>query len=64
MEPKPFIIFFLGFVVSIGYYRLFFTINRPVVRWRFFAMLAVVILSRPINTALQFHLSRSLLDLG
>jgi len=57
MEPKPFIIFFLGFVVSIGYYRLFFTINRPVVRWRFFAMLAVVIFSRPIYTALQFHLS-------
>jgi len=57
MEPKPFIIFFLGFIASIGYYRLFFTINRPVVRWRFFAMLAVVIFSRPIYTALQFHLS-------
>jgi len=55
MEPKPFIIFFLGFVVSIGYYRLFFTINRPVVRWRFFAMFAVIVLSRLICTAWQFY---------
>jgi DNA-binding CsgD family transcriptional regulator len=57
MEPNPFIIFFIGFIASIGYYRLFFNINRPVVRWRFFAMLAVVILSRPIYTALQSHLA-------
>jgi len=55
MEPKPFFIFFIGFITSIGYYRLFFTINRPTVRWRFFAMLAVVILNRPICMALQFH---------
>ena len=55
MEPTPFINFFLGFIASIGYYRLFFIINRPVVRWRFFVMLAVVILSRPICSAWQFH---------
>jgi len=55
MEFTPFIIFILGFIASIGYYRLFFTINRPAARWRFLVMLAVVILSRPICSAWQFH---------
>jgi hypothetical protein len=55
MVSTPFINFFLGFLASIGYYRLFFTINRPIVRWRFYVMLAVVILSRPICSAWQFH---------
>jgi len=55
MEFTHLITFFLGFIASIGYYRLFFTINRPAARWRFFVMLAVVILSRPICSAWQFH---------
>jgi len=55
MEFSPLITFFLGFIASVGYYRLFFTINRPTVRWRFLVMLAVVILSRPICSAWQFY---------
>jgi len=55
MKFTLFITFILGFIASVGYYRLFFTINRPTVRWRFFVMLAVVILSRPIFTVWQFH---------
>ena len=55
MEFSPLINFFLGFIASIGYYRLFFTINRPAVRWRFFVMLAVAILSRPVCSAWQFY---------
>jgi DNA-binding CsgD family transcriptional regulator len=57
MEPKPFINFLPGFIASIGYYRLFFTINRPTIRWRFLVMLAVVIFIRPICMAWQFHLA-------
>jgi len=57
MEPKPLIKFFFGFIISIGYYLLFFTINRPTVRWRFFTMLTVVILGCPICMALQTSLT-------
>ena len=49
---------FFSFITSIGYYRLFFTINRPVGRWRFFAMFAVVIFIRPLCMALQLYLAK------
>jgi DNA-binding CsgD family transcriptional regulator len=49
---------FLSFITSIGFYRLFFTINRPVVRWRFFAMYAIVIFIRPLCMALQLYLAK------
>jgi DNA-binding CsgD family transcriptional regulator len=50
MEFSPVLHFFLGLICSIGYYRLFFSINRPVVRWRFILMLALVILGPPLNS--------------
>ena len=55
MEFNIFFDYLLGFIVSLGYYRLFFTINRPTVRWRFFVMLAVVLLNRQICSAWIFH---------
>ncbi|WP_461254970.1 response regulator transcription factor [Treponema sp. R80B11-R83G3] len=55
MEFTPVINFFLAFITSVGYYRLFFTINRPTVRWRFFVMFAVVILSFPLSAVWQFQ---------
>ena len=55
MEFSPVLDFFVGLISSIGYYRLFFSINRPTVRWRFIVMLIVVILSRPICSAWQLQ---------
>jgi len=57
MEFTPFPHFFFGFISSLGYYRLFLTINRPIARWRFFVMLAIVIFSRPICAAWQLYLA-------
>jgi DNA-binding CsgD family transcriptional regulator len=48
MEFSPVLSFFIGLISSIGFYRLFFSINRPTVRWRFIVMLIVVIISRPV----------------
>jgi DNA-binding CsgD family transcriptional regulator len=55
MEFSPVLGFFIGFISSIGYYRLFFSINRPTVRWRFVVMLIVVIISRPICVSWQIQ---------
>jgi len=40
--------FFLGFIISIGFYPLFYVLNRPKEKWRRIALLAVVILGRPL----------------
>jgi len=53
MEVSPVLGFFIGLISSIGYYRLFFSINRPAVRWRFIVMLIVVIISAPICVSWQ-----------
>jgi len=58
MEFTTYTNIFFSFITSIGYYRLFFTINRPVVRWRFFAMSGVVIFIRPLCMALQLYLAK------
>ena len=55
MEFSPVLDFLVGLISSIGYYRLFFSINRPTVRWRFIVMLIVVIISRPICSAWQLQ---------
>jgi DNA-binding CsgD family transcriptional regulator len=55
MEFSPFLDFSVGLISSIGYYRLFFSINRPTVRWRFIVMLIVVVLSRPICSVWQLQ---------
>ena len=55
MEFSPVLNFFIGLISSIGYYRLFFSINRPTVRWRFIVMLIVVIISRPICVVWQLQ---------
>ena len=55
MEFSPVLGFFIGLISSIGYYRLFFSINHPTVRWRFIVMLIVVIISRPICVSWQIQ---------
>jgi DNA-binding CsgD family transcriptional regulator len=55
MEFSPVLGFFIGLISSIGYYRLFFSINRPAVRWRFIVMLIVVIISTPICVSWQLQ---------
>ena len=55
MEFSPVLGFFIGLISSIGYYRLFFSINRPTVRWRFIVMLIVVIIGRPICVSWQIQ---------
>jgi len=56
MEFSPVLNFFIGLISSIGYYRLFFTINRPAVRWRFIVMLVVVFLSRPVSMVWSYNM--------
>ena len=58
MEFTTYTNIFFSFIISIGYYHLFFAINRPVVRWRFYAMLAIVIFIRPLCMALQLYLAK------
>ena len=48
MEFSPVLNFCVGLISSIGYCRLFLTINRPTVRWRFIVMLVVVFLIPPV----------------
>jgi len=55
MEFSPVLNFFIGLISAIGYYRLFFTINRPAVRWRFIVMLVVVLLGRPLCLVWQLR---------
>ena len=38
----------MGFICSIGFYPLFYTLNRPNVRWRRILLLLAVVLSRPL----------------
>jgi len=47
-EKTLILAFFLGLICSIGFYTLFYKLNRPVARWRSIALLSAVILSRPI----------------
>jgi len=53
MEFSPVLDFFVGLISSIGYCWLFFSINRPTVRWRSIIMLIVVTISRPICSSWQ-----------
>jgi hypothetical protein len=54
-ECSPLHNFFLGFIASLEYYHLFFTINRSAARWRFFVILGVIILNRPLCAVWLFQ---------
>jgi DNA-binding CsgD family transcriptional regulator len=40
--------FFLGLIASIGFYFLFYKLNKPAARWRSFSLLAVSVLGQPL----------------
>jgi len=61
--------FFLGLISSLGFYHLFYKLNKPASRWRSAALLAVIMLGRPLSLLWQrfymFHQvdSPSLIDI-
>ena len=45
--------FFLGLISSIGFYHLFYKLNKPSSRWRSIVLLTAVILGRPLSLLWQ-----------
>jgi DNA-binding CsgD family transcriptional regulator len=48
--------FLIGFIGSIGFYRLFFSLNRPAVKWRSITLLLICILECPLYRIWKHYL--------